>query len=100
MTNVDYPAPEVAGNTETHPRLVGIMFGAMSQCVPDRVMAAESATGGNFGFRLGKSLALGMVRPAVAAIGTNLTMDILGERHRVTIIPESPYDSENQRLRS
>ena len=57
------------------------------------------ATGGHFGFRLGKSLALGMVRPEVAAIGTNLTMDILGERHRVTIIPESPYDPENQRLR-
>ncbi len=50
VVNVNYPAPSVAGNTETHPRLVGIIFGAMSQCVPDRVMAAESATGGNFVF--------------------------------------------------
>jgi dimethylglycine dehydrogenase len=57
------------------------------------------ATGGNYGFRLGKSLALGMVHPDHAAPGTELSMDILGARHRVTIIPESPYDPENQRLK-
>ena len=50
VVNVDYPAPEVAGNTETHPRLAGIVLGAMAQCVPERVMAAESGTGGNFVF--------------------------------------------------
>jgi N-methylhydantoinase B len=50
VVNVDYPGPSVAGNTETHPRLVGIVFGAMAQCVPERVMAAEGATGGNFVF--------------------------------------------------
>jgi dimethylglycine dehydrogenase len=58
------------------------------------------ATGGNYGFRVEKSLALAMVRPEVADLGTNLEMDILGTRHRVTVIPESPYDPENQRLRS
>jgi N-methylhydantoinase B len=50
VVNVDYPGPEVAGNTETHPRLAGIVMGAMAQCVPERVMAAESGTGGNFVF--------------------------------------------------
>jgi N-methylhydantoinase B/oxoprolinase/acetone carboxylase alpha subunit len=50
VTNVDYPAPEVAGNTETHPRLAAIVIGALAQCVPERVMAAESGTGGNFVF--------------------------------------------------
>ncbi len=50
VVNVNYPGPSVAGNTETHPRLAGIVLGAMSQCAPDRVMAAESGTGGNFVF--------------------------------------------------
>jgi dimethylglycine dehydrogenase len=57
------------------------------------------ATGGNYGFRLEKSLALAMVRPEFAEPGTGLAMDILGERHRVTVIPESPYDPNNLRLR-
>jgi dimethylglycine dehydrogenase len=58
------------------------------------------ATGGNYGFRLDKSLALAMVGPDHAAPGTELAMDILGQSHPVTIIPESPYDPENDRLRS
>ena len=58
------------------------------------------ATGGNYGFRLEKSLALAMVRPAFSEPGTELEMDILGRNHRVTVIPESPYDPENLRLRS
>ena len=58
------------------------------------------ATSGNYGFRLGTSLALAMVKPEVADLGTELEMDILGTRHPVTIIPESPYDPENLLLRS
>jgi len=58
------------------------------------------ATGGNYGFRVEKSLALAMVKPEVADLGTELEMDILGTRHPVTVISESPYDPENLRLRS
>ncbi len=58
------------------------------------------ATGGNFGFRLNKSLALAMLRPDVAALGTELRMNILGTDHAVTVIPESPYDPTNERLRA
>jgi 5-oxoprolinase (ATP-hydrolysing)/N-methylhydantoinase B len=50
VVNVGYPAPSVAGNTETHPRLAAIVIGALSQCVPERAMASESGTGGNFVF--------------------------------------------------
>lgn len=50
VANVDFPGPEVAGNTEIHPRFCGIILGAMAQCVPDRVMAGEAGTGGNFVF--------------------------------------------------
>ena len=57
------------------------------------------ATGGSYGFRVGKSLALAMVRPDLAEVGTEVEMDILGSMHRGTVIPESPYDPENERLR-
>ena len=57
------------------------------------------ATGGSYGFRVGKSLALAMVRPELAEIGATVQMDILGTMHRATVIPESPYDPENERLR-
>ena len=57
------------------------------------------ATGGNYGFRVGKSLALAMVRPELAETGTTVEMDILGTMHRATVIPESPYDPENEKLR-
>ena len=50
VTNVNYPAPEVAGNTETHPRLAAIVIGALAECMPERAMASESGTGGNFVF--------------------------------------------------
>jgi len=58
------------------------------------------ATGGNYGFRIGTSLALAMVRPDLANVGTELRMTILGTDHKVTVIPESPYDPANERLRS
>ncbi len=58
------------------------------------------ATGGNYGFRVQKSLALGMVGPEYSESGTKLQMDILGTMHDVTVIPESPYDPENQRLKA
>ena len=58
------------------------------------------ATGGNYGWRLGKSLALGMVRPELSAVGTGLEIEILGERHAATVVPESPFDPENERLRA
>ena len=58
------------------------------------------ATSGNYGARLGKSYVLAMVPPALAAEGTVLEMDVLGTRHKVTVTPESPYDPDNEQLRS
>ncbi len=58
------------------------------------------ATGGGYGWRLGKSLALGMVRPDLAAVGTELEIEILGKRHRVTVLEESPYDPGNEKIRA
>ena len=50
IVNVDYPGPEVGGNTETHPRIVGTIIGALSDAIPDMAMAAEGATHCNFVF--------------------------------------------------
>ncbi|KND58451.1 N-methylhydantoinase B [Candidatus Burkholderia verschuerenii] len=50
ITNVDYPGPLVAGNTETHPRLANMVIAAMSAAAPQRAMASESATSNNFVF--------------------------------------------------
>ena len=58
------------------------------------------ATGGEFGFRLDKSIALAMVKPEHANIGDKLQVDILGEMYEATVLEESPYDSENKLLRA
>ena len=58
------------------------------------------ATGGDYGFRLGKSIALGMVKPTLANVGQKLKIDILGKMHEATILEDSPYDSENKLLRA
>jgi dimethylglycine dehydrogenase len=58
------------------------------------------ATNGGFGWRVNKSLALAMVHPDHAKVGTALTIRILGKDYPATIIPESPYDPENARLRA
>lgn len=57
-------------------------------------------TSGGYGWRVGSSLALGMVPPELAATGTELDIDILGKRHRAVVIEESPFDPQNARLRS
>ena len=58
------------------------------------------ATGGDYGFRLGKSIALGMVKPQLANVGQKLKVEILGKKHEATILEESPYDPENKLLRA
>ena len=58
------------------------------------------ANGGDFGFRLNKSIALGMVKPELAKVGQKLEIDILGKMHKASIVADSPYDSENKLLRS
>ena len=57
------------------------------------------ATGGNYGFRVKKSLAIAMVKPEFSKIGTELEMDILDKKHKVVVIEDSPYDPTNQKIR-
>lgn len=50
IVNVKHPGPSVAGNTESHPRMVDLILGAMSKAIPERVAAAEGGTACNFLF--------------------------------------------------
>ncbi len=58
------------------------------------------ATSGGYGFRVEKSLALGLIDPQFAVAGAELEIEILGKPHRATVIEESPYDPQNLKLRS
>ena len=71
-----------------------------SEPVLHRGEAAGRTTSGGYGWRTGQSLALAMVRPDLAEVGTELEIVVLGERRRAVVIPDSPYDAENAALRS
>ena len=43
---------------------------------------------------------LAMVPPALAGEGSEVEIEILGKRHRATVIGESPFDPDNERLRA
>jgi dimethylglycine dehydrogenase len=58
------------------------------------------ATGGNYGFRVKKSLAIAMVKPNYSKVGTELEMDILDKKHKVVVIEDSPYDPMNEKIRA
>ena len=58
------------------------------------------ATAGYYGHVLGKSLALAYVKSSHAEIGTMMEIEILGERKKATVLGESPFDPDNQRLRA
>ena len=58
------------------------------------------ATGGGFGWRMNKSLALGMVHPTQSEVGNDLEIEILGKRYKCHVLEDSPHDPTNEKLRS
>jgi dimethylglycine dehydrogenase len=58
-------------------------------------------TSGNWGYRTGKSIALGMLRADLTAAGTQIEVEIYGERFKATVQPDGPlFDPNNERLRA
>ena len=57
------------------------------------------ATSGGYGWRINKSLALAMLAPEHAEVGTEVQISILGKAHRAVVIPECPFDPENTVLK-
>ncbi len=83
---------EVHGITHTDPR--------GNEPIYNNGERVGRATSGNFGWRLGKSIALAMVPPSLSALGTEFEIEILAQRYKATIVEESPFDPANERLRS
>ncbi len=57
-------------------------------------------TSGGFGHRIGKSIALAYVQSQFARPGSQLSVDIYGERCPATVSKPSPYDSLNERIKA
>ena len=70
-----------------------------SEPVTRNGVSVGRTTSGGYGWRTGKSLALAMVLPEHAALGTELDIRVLGETRRAIIIGDSPFDPDNTRLR-
>ena len=72
----------------------------MSTLWHDGVVVGETTSGG-WGHRIGKSIALGMLRADLAEPGTRLEVEIFGERFATTVEADEPlWDPKNERLRA
>lgn len=58
------------------------------------------ATSGYYGHCLKKSLVIGYVKQGCSAVGTELEIEVLGERRKATVLVDSPYDPSNADLRA
>ncbi|MGI9399850.1 MAG: GcvT family protein [Rhizobiaceae bacterium] len=58
-------------------------------------------TSGDWGHRVDKSIALGVLRTELAEPGTKLEVEIFGNRYNAVVQPDGPiWDAKNERLRS
>ena len=58
-------------------------------------------TSGGYGHRVGKSIALGMLRSDLHEPGTKLEIEIFGQRHAATVHADEPlWDPKNERIRA
>jgi dimethylglycine dehydrogenase len=57
-------------------------------------------TSGGYGHWLGRSLAIAYLDAPLAAPGTTLAVEILGDRRIARVLSEPPFDPENRRPRS
>lgn len=58
-------------------------------------------TSGNWGYRINKSIALGVVKAEFAAPGTELEVEIYGERRKAVVQEDLPlWDADNERIRA
>jgi len=57
-------------------------------------------TSGGFGHTIGRSLAMALVAPDCAAVGTELSVHIVGAERGARVIPPSPYDPSGKAMRA
>ncbi len=66
--------------------------------VDGRVVGTITSAGR--GLRINQTIAYGFIQPDLSAIGTAVTVDIVGTAHAATIAPECQYDPDNTLQRS
>ena len=72
----------------------------MSTLWHDGKIVGETTSGG-FGYRVDKSIALGMLTADLAEPGTEIEVEIFGERHKAIVQKDEPlWDPKNERLRA
>ncbi len=57
-------------------------------------------TSGGYGHTIGKSLAMALVAPEAAAVGTELAVHIVGAERKSRVIAPSPYDPAGKAMRA
>jgi dimethylglycine dehydrogenase len=58
-------------------------------------------TSGAWGYRVGHSMALGMLRVDLAVPGTEVEVEIFGDRVKALVLPDGPaWDAKNERIRA
>lgn len=58
-------------------------------------------TSGNWGYRTGRSIALGMLRADLAVPGREVEVEIFGDRFKAVVQPDQPlWDPSNERLKA
>jgi dimethylglycine dehydrogenase len=65
---------------------------------PERIVGIT--TSGGYAHWVGKSLAVAYLDADQAAVGTRLTVEILGERRPAVVVPEPLFDPQNRRPRA
>ena len=72
---------------------------SMSTVWADGRIVGEVTTAA-FGYRIGASVALAMLRPDLCAPGTRVEVEVYGERRAATVRGDAPlWDPANERLR-
>ena len=82
-----------------------LIEGNLQDAPPNAVLSQDGVpvgevTSGGYGYRIGASIALGVVRAEAAVPGTALAVGIYGRDYRAVVQPDQPlYDPQNTRLR-
>ena len=83
---------EIEGTTDAH------CLGNEAIYKGDQFIGRVSS--GGYGHRLGRSFAMAFVKPEFIDVGTEFDVYILEKLHRAKVIADSPYDPNNEKLKS
>ncbi len=72
--------------------------GGASVTIEDKVIGTVTSAG--WGYRTDKNIALAFIDPAFSAVGTAVSVDVLGIKTPATVVEQVLFDPENMRLKT